>query len=66
MPLMVSQLLYVDIKISNEDKFISLLCYLPDPWNGLVVAIGSNTTTLSFNDVISSLFSKEMRQKNME
>jgi hypothetical protein len=32
----------------------------------MVVAIGSNTTTLSFNDVVSSLLSKEMRQENME
>jgi hypothetical protein len=30
------------------------------------VAIDSNATTLSFNDVISSLLSKEMRQNNME
>jgi hypothetical protein len=28
--------------------------------------IGSNTTTLSFNDVVSSLLSEEMRRKNME
>jgi hypothetical protein len=32
----------------------------------LVVAIGSNTTTLSFDDVVSSLLSEEMRWKNME
>jgi len=30
------------------------------------VAIGSNTTTLKFDEVVSSLFSKEMRWKNME
>jgi hypothetical protein len=32
----------------------------------LVVAIGSNTITLSFDDVVSSLFSEEMKRKNME
>jgi hypothetical protein len=30
------------------------------------VDIGSNTTTLSFDDVVSSLFSEDMRWKNME
>ena len=42
----VSQLLSVDIKISNEDKCISLLCSLPDSWDSLVIAIGSNATAL--------------------
>jgi hypothetical protein len=62
----VSQLLSVEIKISDEDKCISLLFSLPDSWDSLVVAIGSNTTTLSFDDVVSSLLSEEMRWKNME
>jgi hypothetical protein len=30
------------------------------------VAIGSNATTLSFDDVVSSLLSEEMGIKNME
>jgi hypothetical protein len=30
------------------------------------VAIGSNTTTLKFDEVVSSLLSKDMRKKNME
>jgi hypothetical protein len=30
------------------------------------VSIGSNTISLKFDEVISSLLSKEMRQKNME
>jgi hypothetical protein len=51
---MLSQLLYVEIKISDEDKCISLLFSLPNSWDSLVVAIGSNTTTLSFDDVVSS------------
>jgi hypothetical protein len=64
--IVVSQLLYVDIKIYNEYKCISLFFSLPDSWDSLVVAIGSNTTTLSFNDAVSSLLSEEMRQMNIE
>jgi hypothetical protein len=62
----VSQLVSIEIKISDEDKCISLLCSLPDSWDSLVVAIGSNTTSLKFDEVVSSLLSEEMRQKNME
>jgi hypothetical protein len=62
----VSQLVFVEIKISDEDKCINLLCSLLDSWDSLVVAIGSNTTTLKFDEVVSSLLSEEMRQKNME
>jgi hypothetical protein len=51
----VSQLVYVEIKISDEDKCISLLCSLPDSWDILVVAIGSNTSALKFDEVLSSL-----------
>jgi hypothetical protein len=57
----VSQLVSIEIKISDEDKCISLLCSLPDLWDSLVVAIGSNTTSLKFDEVVSSLLSEEMR-----
>jgi hypothetical protein len=63
---MVSQLVSIEIKISNEDKCISLLCSLPDSWDSLVVAIDSNTTSLKFEEVVSFLLSEEMRWKNME
>eukprot|EP00253_Pinus_taeda_P035348 PITA_35348 len=62
----VSQLASVDIKISDEDKCISLLCSLPDSWDSLVIAIGSNATTLHFDEIVSSLLTEEMRWKNME
>ena len=58
--IVVRQLLYVEIKISYEDKCINLLCSLPDLWDSLVVAIGSNTTYLKFDEVVSSLSSEEM------
>jgi hypothetical protein len=41
----ISQLSSVDMKIIEEEKCISLLCYLPESWDNLVVAIGSNSTT---------------------
>ena len=62
----VSHLSYVDIKILDEDKCISLLCSLLDSWDSLVIAIGSNTTTLNFDDIVLALLSEEMRRRNME
>ena len=62
----VSQLASVDIKISDEDKCISLLCSLPDSWDSLVIAIGSNATTLQFDEIVSALLTEEMRLKNMD
>jgi hypothetical protein len=60
---MVSQLVSIEIKISDEDKCISLRCSLPDLWDSLVVAIDSNTNALRFDEVVSSLLSEEMRRK---
>ena len=48
-----SQLVFVEIKISDKDKCISLLCSLPNSWDSLVVAIGCNTTALKFDEVVS-------------
>jgi hypothetical protein len=56
--IVVSQLVSVEIKISDEDKCIGLLFSLLDSWDSLVVAIGSNTTSLKFDEVVSSLFSE--------
>jgi hypothetical protein len=63
---MVSQLVSIEIKIAYEDKCISLLCSLPDSWDSLAVAIGSNRISLKFDEVVSSLLLEEMRWKNME
>ena len=62
----VSQLSSIDIKISDEDKCISLLCSLPDSWDSLVIAIGSNATALQFDEIVSALLTEEIRQKNMD
>jgi hypothetical protein len=59
--IVVRQLVSIDIKISYEDKCISLLFSLLDSWDSLVVVIGSNTTALNFDEVVSSLLSEEMR-----
>eukprot|EP00253_Pinus_taeda_P031393 PITA_31393 len=64
--IMVSQLASVDIKISYQDKCINLLCSLPNSWDGLVIAIGSNEIALQFDEIVSALLTEEMRQKNME
>ena len=39
---------------------------LPDSWDSLVIAIGSNVTALQFHEIVSSLLTQEMRWKNME
>ena len=52
--IVISQLLFVDIKITEEEKCISLLCPLLDSWDNLVMAIGSNNTTLNINDVVAT------------
>eukprot|EP00253_Pinus_taeda_P006610 PITA_06610 len=57
--IVVSQLASVDIKISDEDKCINLLCSLPDSWSSLVIAIGSNETSLQFDEIVSSLLMEE-------
>jgi hypothetical protein len=38
----------------------------PNSWDGLVVAKGSNTTSLILYFVVSSLLLEEMRRKKME
>ena len=61
-----SQLASLDIKISDEDKCISLLCSLLDSWDSVVIAIGRNATALQFDEIVSALLTEEMRWKNME
>jgi hypothetical protein len=62
----LSQLSSMYIKITEEEKHISLLCSYLDSWDRLVMDIGSNTPTLVIENVVASLLSEEMRRKNME
>ena len=64
--IVVSQLFYIDIKISDEDKCISLFCSLPNSWDSLIIEIGSNATALQFDEIVSYLLMEDMRWKNME
>jgi len=64
--IIISQLYFVDIKIIEEKKCIILLCSFLDYWDKLVVAIGSNATTLALEDMVAYLLSEEMKRKNKE
>ena len=63
---MVSQLASVDIKMFEEDKCITLLYYLPDSWDNLVMDISSTSSVLNLEDVVASLLLEEMRRKSFE
>ena len=55
---LISQLIFVDINMEEEDKCITLLCSLLESWDNLVVEIGSSTkSTLKFEDIVASLLS---------
>ena len=56
---LVIQTVFVDIKMDEEDKCISLLCSLLDSWENLIIEIGSATkATLKFEDIVAPLLSE--------
>ena len=62
----VSHITSVGIKIAEEDKYITLLCYFPDSQDNLIVPIGSSRqATLKFDEIVASLLLEEMRRKAM-
>ena len=62
----INQLSFVDIKITKEETYLSLLFSLLDCWDNLVMVFGSHNTTQNINDVVAALFLKWTRLKNME
>lgn len=54
----INQLLFIGIKITKEEKCISLLCSLLDSWDSLVMVIGGNNTTLKIDDVVACVVSE--------
>jgi hypothetical protein len=61
--MILAQLTSVGVNIDDEDCCMLLLCSLPDPWDHLVMVVGSTTKTFKMDDVVASLISKEMRRK---
>lgn len=53
----------MDIKITEAEKCISLLCSLPNSLDNLVVAVGRNNTTVKINDMVATLLSEEMSER---
>ena len=63
---MINKLLSVDIKITQEEKYINLFYSFPNYCNSFAMDIANNITILNIVDVFASLLLEEMRQKNME
>ncbi|KAH9729176.1 protein kinase domain-containing protein [Citrus sinensis] len=53
-----------NVKISDEDKAIFLLSYLPKSYEGFVNTMLFGRTTLTLEDVMASLSSKEIQKNN--
>jgi len=49
--------------MDEEDHCMTLLCYFSNSWDNLVMAIGSIVKTSMIDEVMTSLLSKEVRQK---
>jgi hypothetical protein len=62
----VSQLLFVDINLFEEDKCISLLFFVPNSRDNVVVTPRNNVTTLKLNYLVASPLSEEMIWKTMD
>jgi hypothetical protein len=54
------------MKIIEEEKCINLLWSWPNSRGSLVMAIGSNSTTLTLEDVVETMLLEEIKQNNME
>ena len=65
---LIFQLLDMEVKFQEEDKDITLLCSLPEPWDHFVTSISLSTTeSLEFDSVVGALLSEEVqRNSNIE
>jgi hypothetical protein len=52
--------LSIDIKITEEEKCISILFSLSDSWDNLAMAIEIKNTTMKLDDVVTALLSEDM------
>ena len=61
---LASQIVYIDIKIEEEDKCITLSCSFLDSLDNMIVENGSaSQTTLKIKDIVTYLLSKERGKK---
>lgn len=60
------QLTSVGVSVSEEERYMLLLCLLPDLWDHLVMAIGSATTQFKMDEVVAALLSEEIGKKSTE
>ena len=59
------QLESIEVKFESEDKFVTLLCSLPNSWDHFVTSISlSSSETLEFDDVVGALLSEETRKRS--
>jgi len=66
--IVISQLSSVGVKFDDEVRALLFMCSFPEIWNGLGMAItsnsGSGSSTLKFDVVDGAILSEEMRQKS--
>ena len=60
--IITNQLASVKIILDDEIRAILLMCYMPDSWENLIVAMSTSTTagTPKFDDINNSLMNEEL------
>jgi hypothetical protein len=62
----VNQWISVGVKMDEEDLCMTLLCYLSDSWDNLVMTIGRIVKTLVLDESVVALLLGEVRWKTFE
>ena len=60
---LVTDLLNLDEKVSDVDKALILLAFLPDEYEHLIVSMLTGNRTITFKEVTTALYSNEIRKK---